>query len=208
MMRRDNGEVAIRCEPPVSVQRRVHLSQHGAPICDAVFRFDPPSGDLTYQRVSLAADVRAPESLPTEAEMGAREGWAPYAVGPIESRRITSPTQVKDDEPAVWTGWLAPRKPLPQDQTIQTAALVFLSEYRSHWAVERVLGPAFRTTDLALDNLALWIHRPIEWNDFWFVTTRSDVGSGGRCLSRREIFTRQGVLVASAAWQLSASRRG
>jgi hypothetical protein len=39
------------------------------------------------------------------------------------------------------------------------------------------------------------------------VTTRTDVGAGGRCLSRREIFTRRGELVASAAWQLSASRR-
>lgn len=201
-------EVSIHCEPPVSVQRRVHLSQRGAPICEAVFRFDPPSGDLTYQRVSFDAGVPAPESLSSEADLGAKEGWGPFAVGPIESRRITSPTQVKDNEPAVWSGWLAPRQPLPKDQTTQTAALVFLSEYRSHWAVERCLGPAFRTTELALNDFALWIHRPVEWNDFWLVTTRTDVSAGGRCLSRREIFTRQGSLVASAAWQLSASRSG
>lgn len=201
-------EVSIYCEPAVSVQRRAQLRQHGAPICDAVFRFDPPSGDLTYQRVSFDAGVPAPESLPSEADLGAREGWAPFAVGPVESRRITSPAQVKDNEPAVWSGWLAPRKPLPKDQPTQTAALIFLSEYRSHWAVERCLGPAFRTTDLALNDFVLWIHHPAEWNDFWLVTTRTDVSAGGRCLSRREIYTRQGGLVASAVWQLSASRRG
>jgi len=81
-------EVEIRVDAPVAAQRRVHLDQRGAPICDATFRFDPPSGELTY--------------------------------------RSASP----------------------------------------HWAVERRLGPAFPTTDLALHDFALWIHRPARWDDF------------------------------------------
>ncbi len=200
-------EVSIQCDVPVSVQRQVHLYQRGALICDAIFRFDPPSGALTYQRGSFDMDLPSPESLPSEAEQGAREGWAQYAVGPIESRRVTARAQASEGEPAVWTGWLAPRKPLRTNPIAQTAALVFLSEYRSHWAVERVLGREFEDTDLALNDYALWIHQPGQWNDFRLVTTRTDVGTGGRCLSRREIYTRKGELVASAAWQLSASRR-
>src|SRR5207245_5139631 len=64
-----------------------------------------------------------------------------------------------------------------RDPALQCAALVFLAEYRSHWAVERRLGPAFPTTDLTLHDFALWIHRPARWDDFWLVTTRSDVAS-------------------------------
>jgi acyl-CoA thioesterase-2 len=125
-------------------------------------------------------------------------------VGPIESRRVTAPGRCRPHEAAIWTGWLAPRKPLPDDPALSCAALVFLAEYRSHWAVERRLGPAFPTTDLTLHDFALWIHRPARWDDFWLVTTRSDVGVAGRCFSRREISTREGELVASAAWELSA----
>lgn len=200
-------DVSIHCEPPVSMQRRVQLGQRGAPVCDAVFRFDPPADDLAYQRVSVDPQLPAPESLPTEADLGAREGWAEFAVGPVESRRVTPRAPVHEREAAVWTGWLATRQPLRKDPITQTAALVFLSEYRSHWAVERCLGPAFMGTDLTLNDHALWIHYPSQWDDFWLVTTRTDVGAGGRCLSRREIYTRAGQLVASAAWELSARPR-
>jgi hypothetical protein len=57
---------------------------------------------------------------------------------------------------------------------------------------------------LTLHDFALWIHRPARWDDFWLVTTRSDVGVAGRCFSRREVTTREGERVASAAWELSA----
>jgi acyl-CoA thioesterase len=84
---------------------------------------------------------------------------------------------------------------------IQAAALAFLSEYRSHWAVERRLGAAFPRSDISLEGHALWVHRALPWDDFWLVRTSTDIGVGGRCLSRREIFTRAGALVASAAWE-------
>jgi acyl-CoA thioesterase len=94
-------EVAIRCDAPVAAQRRVRLEQRGAPVCEAVFRFDPPSGELTYQSRPGDRDLPEPESLPAEAELGAREGWARYAVGPIESRRVGAPAPVQPHEEAI-----------------------------------------------------------------------------------------------------------
>jgi acyl-CoA thioesterase len=116
---------------------------------------------------------------------------------------------VKDHEPAVWLGWLRPRIPLRDSRALHTAALAFLAEYRSHWAVERRLGAAFPRTEITLLDLSLWVHRCERWDDFWLVRTSSDVGAtqhalagvAGRCLSRREVFTRSGALVASAAWE-------
>jgi acyl-CoA thioesterase-2 len=101
----------------------------------------------------------------------------------------------------VWLGWLRPRAPLGDDAVLHAAALAFLSEYRSHWAIERRLGADFPRSDITLLDHSLWVHRALRWDDFWLVRTSTDVGVSGRCLSRREIFTRGGALVASAAWE-------
>lgn len=170
-------------------------------LCAAVFRFGPHGGRFTYRSLRPEPGLPAPEALPSEAETAAVEGWSQYAVGPIETRRISVRAAVKPDEPAVFLGWLRPREPLPDDPRLHAAALCFLGEYRSHWAVERRLGAEFPHTQIALQDHALWIHRTEPWDDWWLVRTTSDVGEGGRCFSRREIFTRGGDLVASAAWE-------
>ena len=61
--------------------------------------------------------------------------------------------------------------------------------------------------EITLLDHSLWIHRLERWDDFWLVRTLTDVGVGGRCFSRREIFTRGGTLVASAAWEAIARPR-
>jgi acyl-CoA thioesterase-2 len=138
--------------------------------------------------------------------LGAREGWAQYAVVPIESRRITPHEPVKEHEPASWLGWLRPRAALGDEPRLHAAALAFLAEYRSHWAVERRLGADFPRTEITLLDHALWVHRPRRWDDWWLVRTESDVGAAGRCLSRREIYARDGELIASAAWEAALRR--
>jgi acyl-CoA thioesterase-2 len=180
---------------------RVDVRERDERVAELQLRFGPASEGLTYQSVAAPSGLPAPEDLPSEAELGAREGWAQYAVGPIESRRITPRETVKDHEPARWLGWLRPRVPLDGDARLHAAALAFLAEYRSHWAVERRLGADFPRTEITLLDHALWVHHPRRWDDWWLVKTESDVGAAGRCLSRREIFTRDGALIASAAWE-------
>jgi acyl-CoA thioesterase-2 len=171
-------------------------------------RFFAPAEGLGYQSVAPPRGLPPPEALPSEAELGAREGWAEYAVGPVESRRITPPEPVKDHEPATWLGWLRPRAPLGDDPLLHAAALAFVAEYRSHWSVERRLGAAFPETELTLLDHALWVHRPARFDDWWLVKTDSDVGVAGRCFSRREIFGRDGALIASAAWETALRPTG
>ena len=184
---------------PGRTRVRAHLGDDL--LCEANVRFAWPGDGLAYQGVRPDPGLPGPDALPSETELAEREGWAPYAVGPIESRRIGEQVPVKADEPAVWLGWLRPRQALPRDARIQNAALAFLAEYRSHWAVERRLGPAFPRSTITLLDFALWVHRAERWDDWWLVQTRSDIGVGGRCLSQREIYTRSGALLASAAWE-------
>ena len=194
-------DLVLACEDVEPQRRRVRARQRDDLVCDVAFRFGPAGDGLTYQCVTPEADLPAPEDLPSEVELAEAEGWAPFAVGPVESRRIGANPPVKEDDPAVWLGWLRPREALPDDARLHAAALAFLSEYRSHWAVERRLGAEFPRTDVTLLDHALWVHRALRWDDWWLVKTLTDVGFGGRCFSRREIYTRAGALVASAAWE-------
>jgi acyl-CoA thioesterase II len=194
-------ELALSCQTLSLGRTRVSVRNGGALLAELSLRFDRPRTGLGYQTIAPEAGLPAPEDLPSEAEQAAREGWVPFAVGPIEARRITPAEPVKDHEPAVWLGWLRPRAALDADPLLHAAALAFLAEYRSHWAVERRLGAEFPHTDIRLLDFALWVHRPARWDDWRLVRTSSDIGVNGRCLSRREIFERSGALVASAAWQ-------
>jgi len=194
-------ELTLSCDALAPDRTRVTVREGDARIAEVLLRFGPDGEGLTYQTTAPEPGLPAPEDLPSEAETAEREGWAPYAVGPIESRRITPPTQVKDHEPAVWLGWLRPRAALGDDARREAAALAFLAEYRSHWAVERRLGPAFPSTDITLLDHALWVHHAARWDDWWLVRTSTGIGVDGRCLSRREIFARGGALIASAAWE-------
>jgi len=201
-------ELTLACEALAADCKRVTVREAEAPVCEVQLRFGAAAEGLGYQSVAPPRGLPPPETLPSEAELAAREGWAPYAVGPIESRRITPPEPVKDREPATWLGWLRPRAPLGDDPLLHAAALAFVAEYRSHWAVERRLGAAFPNTEITLLDHALWVHRPTRFDDWWLVKTDSDVGAGGRCLSRREIFARDGALIASATWEASLRPTG
>jgi acyl-CoA thioesterase-2 len=159
---------------------------------------------LDYLGTPLPSDLPAPEDLRSEAEQAAEEGWSEFAVGPFESRRIGEHGFVANDAPAEWVGWLRTREPV--SASLRGPALVFLSEYRSHWAIELRLGDAFRAHALDLIDFSLWVHRPEMWSEWWLVRTVSDVGHGGRCFSRREIFAREGALVATSAWETRLRR--
>jgi acyl-CoA thioesterase len=135
------------CDLLSADRTRVGVREQGALVAEVQLRFGPANDGLTYPSAAPEPGLPAPEELPSEAEVAAREGWSQYAVGPIESRRLTPNLPVKGHEPAVW------------------------------------------------------VHRAERWDDWWLVRTSSDVGVAGRCLSHREIFTRGGALVASAAWE-------
>lgn len=183
---------------------RIRAKYKGRFVADFALRFGAPGvgTGLSYQPLALDPSLPAPEQLPSESEVAEAEGWLPYAVGPLESRRIGGMGQVADDAPALWQGWLAPRELLPEDAEVHAAAVAFLSGYRPHWAVEMRLGPRFQGSQIRVVDHTLTVHRPERWTDFWHITTSSDVAVDGRCFCTREITTRAGLRVASASWEL------
>jgi acyl-CoA thioesterase-2 len=156
--------------------------------------------------VALEPGLPAPEKLRSTLEQARAEGWPEdYARGPIEFRRVrpSSWPDAPADEPVAHIEWVKPREALPDDPRLHSAALVFLADFYSHWEFERRVGRKFAYDRFRPLDHALWVHRLLRWDDWWLMKATTDVSHAGRALSRREIYTRDGVLVASTAREAS-----
>lgn len=181
-------------------RREVRLCDDGL-LCQVVASFVSPGDGLGYQDVTLDPGLPAPQDLPTTLEQARAEGWADYARGPIEFRRVT-PTVWPDPSWGVsgtHVEWVRPRAPLPADPRVHMAALVFLSGFYSHWSFAQRVGKKFAHDRFMTLDHALWVHRLPGWDDWWLLKATTEVGHAGRALSRREVYTQDGVLVASIA---------
>jgi len=197
------ARAALRVEPLGSDRRRVALATDAGPALELVAGFAAPGGGPSFQVDALPA-IAAPETLPSDVELARADGWPARFLAPIEFRRAEPRAWpfpgAADGEPTRWIGWLRPRAALPVDDlALHAAALVFASDYRSHWGVEVRLGAAFQKHVYTSVDHALWIHAPQPWTDWWCFATHADVARDGRVLTLREVWTRDGVRVATIA---------
>jgi acyl-CoA thioesterase-2 len=181
------------------VHRRVQLSLDGRVLCEMTASFTSVREGIAFQEASAAA-APAPEVLASEAERARSEGWTDWAPGQLEWRWIGSPFEpVPDDQPSDWSSWVRPSLPLPADPALHVAALAFLSDNLSHWAIARRLRFDLSPSWLVSLDHSIWAHRTVRWDDWWLIRSASDVCSAGRAFTRREVFDRDGRLVASIA---------
>jgi acyl-CoA thioesterase II len=195
--------VARLASEPRTARRRVALDTESGPALELVASFAAPAGGTSFQAGTIRP-IAAPETLPSDVELARADGWPARFLAPIEFRRAEPRAWpfpgAADGEPARWSGWLRPRVPLPADDlALHAAALVFASDYRSHWGIEVRLGPAFSKHAYTSVNHAVWIHATLPWTDWWCFETHADVGRDGRVLTAREVWTRDGVRVATIA---------
>jgi acyl-CoA thioesterase-2 len=181
-------------------RRRIQVYLQDQLLCEATASFVAEGAGLTYQGVGRDLDIAAPEDLPSTLECARAEGWAEYAGGPIEFRRLGPPwpwPAASPTQSSIHREWVYPKEPLPDNPRLQMAALVFLSDFYAHWTGSDRLGVHFVPSRFTSLDHALWIHHPPHWDDWWLLKAVTDVGAAGRTLTRREIYTRDGVLVAS-----------
>jgi acyl-CoA thioesterase-2 len=179
-------------------QRRLQLFDGERLLYEARASFSVPTEGLAYQDAS-APKVPEPESLPTDEEIALREAWTDWRPGPLTFRRIgPSPFEVGQGAAGA-DCWLRPRQPIPEDPSLHVGALTLATDWFSHFGVVRRTGLPLMPQHFASLDHAVWVHRPIAWDDWWLFVTTSEIAVGGRALSRREIFTRDGALVASVA---------
>jgi acyl-CoA thioesterase-2 len=177
--------------------RRVKAHQAGEAIFNLSASFAVAEEGISHQKD--APDAPGPEDLPDWEDVRAE------AMGDPAARRFDTAVEVRvcdppdsDREPRQ-RNWLRVRTDLPDDRLIHTAMLVYASD-------RTLLSTAARPHDLpwsqrmgaSLDH-AVWIHRPVHFDDWLLYAAESPVAHAARGLIFGGLFTRDGVRVASVA---------
>lgn len=184
--------------------RRVQIKHEDRLLFEMTASFASPADGAEHQDAVADLSIPPPDALATEDEIGREEGWTPNEPsplwGPFEMRWPQIPWRVeRADTPSRYATWVRPRTAMPRDRGMNAAAIAYLSDYHSHMATARNLGAHFEPWGYASLDQIIWVHRDLHWDDWRLFMTECDIASGGRALTRRALYTRDGLLVASMA---------
>jgi acyl-CoA thioesterase-2 len=186
--------------------RRTQAYQSGLPILSMIASFQDSDHGLEHQ-VEMPTDLPQPEDLPTAAEVlaGVEHPIAKqWAMGrPFDMRHVPSPVFLSVDGPHVahQAVWFKATGRLPDDPNLHRAALAYASDYSILEPIFRRHGVAWSTPGLKAASLdhAMWFHRFGRVDEWMLYVQESPNATGGRGLSLGNIFSREGVLLASVA---------
>jgi acyl-CoA thioesterase-2 len=201
--------------------RRVVAIQHGRQIFNMTASFQKPEEGLEHQ--SDMPTVPPPEELSDMREMTAElldmipeklhryyTHERPFEVRPVKPVALLSSGKAEPKQ----IFWFKAIDTLPDDPEVHRSLLAYVSDYQLVATSTLPHGIRFEKDSLQLASLdhAMWFHRAFRIDDWLLYSMDSPNASGARGLARGEIFTRDGVLVASTAqeglirlWDESAS---
>ncbi len=197
--------------------RRVVAVQHGQPIFNMSISFQMEEAGFSHQ--FDMPDAPAPETLLDEREL--RVQWASRlppeqaaAFGrdrPIDVRPV-DPVDIFHPEPRAprQMCWMKCRDPLPDDYRLHQCVLAYLSDWSLLDTATLPHAVSFLQDDMQMASLdhAMWFHRRFRADAWLLYVQDSPSASGARGLNRGLVYTRDGVLVASAAQEGLIRRRG
>ena len=188
--------------------RRVTAIQHGQAIFNMAVSLQVEEPGVEHQ--TAMPDVPPPEELASELDLlrEMADRIPPHLRDvytqdrPLDFRPVSPVNPFRPDvrEPVRHT-WFRATGSLPADLLQHQAVLSFASDYG-------LLGTALlphaltfqmpRLQAATLDH-SLWFHRPFRADEWLLYSMDSPVAGGARGFTRGSIYTREGVLVASAA---------
>lgn len=190
--------------------RRTQAYQDGRPILSMIASFQDRDDGLDHQ-VDMPADLPDPDELPTAAEVLGEvdhpiaRSWA--FERPFDIRHIPSPIYLSVDGAHVphQAVWLKAIGPMPDDENLHRAALVFASDFTIQESVIRRHGLAWATPGLKVASLdhAMWLHRFGRVDEWMLYAQESPNAIGGRGLAQGRIYSRDGILLASVAQEIT-----
>ena len=188
--------------------RRVVAIQHGAAIFSMSVSFHVEEEGFDHQ--FDMADVPDPEELPGLSELKKDrikhfpnviktyfERERPIEIRPVDLTRFLEPER---REP-VQHVWMRAAGTLPDDPALHQAALSYASDFTLLDTALIAHGRVLYDPALMLASLdhAMWFHRSFRADEWMLYTQDSPATHGARGFCRGSIYTRAGVLVASAA---------
>ena len=187
--------------------RRCDAQQNGEIIFTAAASFHKL--ETGFEHFAAPPDAPAPEDLPSISDLAERfQAFLPGAIrnwvgfdSPLDMRVVAPET--------FFTGvrggggrqliWFRMCGPLPDSQPVHTALLAYFSDMTLLNAAlaahgRLIFDPAIQAASL---DHALWFHQPFRVDDWLLYAQESPEAAGARALTRGQIFTRDGRMVAS-----------
>ncbi|SDD75055.1 acyl-CoA thioesterase-2 [Rhodococcus tukisamuensis] len=93
--------------------------------------------------------------------------------------------------------WVRVRDDLPDESLLHTCALTYISDVNLVRTVNLTRGTSSTPRQVASLDHAVWLHRPFRADEWLLFTQEVPNASGGRGLARGQIYSEDGVLVAS-----------
>ena len=187
--------------------RRVVAIQHGQAIFSMSASFHVVEEGYDHQ--FAMPDVPGPDDLPSLNELAEEEiekfpllirtyfeRKRPIEIKPVDLTRFLHPEK---REP-VQHVWMRATGPLPDDPALHQCALAYASDFTLLDTALIAHGLVLYDPKLMLASLdhAMWFHRPFRADEWLLYAQDSPASGGARGYTRGSVYTRDGILVASA----------
>ncbi len=196
--------------------RRVVAKQGGMAIFNMSASFQAVEEGFTHQ--GQVPSIPGPDGLPSELELARkvkhkipehlREKFT--CDRPIEIRNIDPINPFNPHKrPAKKYSWLKAIHDVPDDPIINAALLSYASDFGLATTALLPHGESFFSPNLQVASLdhAMWFHRAAKVDQWLLYEKDAPSASGGRGFNRGQIFTADGILVASVAQEGLIRRR-
>jgi acyl-CoA thioesterase-2 len=188
--------------------RRVVAIQHGRPILNLAASFQVPEDGLEHRAdmpdvpppeglkdlTEVAADVL--ENIPTKLRrfMTAKR---PFEFRPVDPLSL----EERGELPPKKQVWIRAVDRLPDDQALHQNLLAYVSDFELLATSTLPHGLSLTRQNVMMASLdhALWFHRQFRMDEWLLYSMDSPNASGARGFARGQLFTEEGVLVASTS---------
>jgi acyl-CoA thioesterase-2 len=188
--------------------RRVVAIQNGRPIFNMSASFKVAEAGIEHQ--AAMPEVPGPEGLPNLTELGRQAlseipdklerflSWQrPIEFRPVQQTDLLCP----EPAPPRRDIWIRAVAALPDDPALHRVLLAYTSDYSLLATALLPHGLTFSQNTIRAASLdhAMWFHRDFRLDDWLLYSMDSPCMAHGRGFSRGNLFTREGILVASVA---------
>jgi acyl-CoA thioesterase-2 len=197
--------------------RRVVAIQNG----EAIFSMSASFQQLEegYDHASPMPSMPGPDDLVSEGELLRRAADSipeklrtiATAARPIEIRPIEPSNPLRPEKKPPHRGvWFRAVDRLPDDPAVHRYLLAYASDFHFLSTAMQPHAVSWLVPGMQVASLdhAMWFHRPFRMDEWLLYAVDSPSASGGRGLVRGQLFTRDGVLVASTAQEGLIRHRG
>jgi acyl-CoA thioesterase II len=197
--------------------RRVVAIQTGQPIFSMSASFQQV--EEGYDHATPMPVMPGPEDLVSETELAQRQASAipeklrkiATAARPIEIRPIEPSNPLEPERRPPHRGvWFRAVDRLPDDPAVHRYLLAYASDFHFLTTAMQPHAVSWLVPGMQVASLdhAMWFHRPFRMDEWLLYAVDSPSAAGARGLVRGQLFTRDGVLVASTAQEGLMRHRG